>query len=54
MVLRYIFVALSALFLLLAIGRCLRDGSMKHPRTRAWGLVGLIFGAVSAWLFYRG
>ena len=44
---------LAVLFVGLAMARAVRDGSLSHPRTRTWLLVGAIFGAVSAYLFYK-
>jgi hypothetical protein len=31
----------------------LRGGSLSHPQTKTWLIVGAIFAAVSAWLFTR-
>jgi drug/metabolite transporter (DMT)-like permease len=49
----YILGALSVLFLALAAVRLARPGGQRHPQTRTWLIIGLIFGAVSAWLFYQ-
>ena len=49
-----IFTALAALFLTMAAIRFGRGGGISHPQTRTWLLVGAIFGAVSAYLFYQG
>lgn len=51
---KYILAALSVLFLALAITRMARGGGAAHPQSRTWLLIGIIFGAVSAWLFYQG
>ena len=51
---KYILGALSAVFLILAVSRMARGGGAAHPQVRTWLLIGLIFGAVSAWLFYQG
>lgn len=50
---KYILAALSAVFLVLAASRIARGGAASHPQTRTWLLIGVIFAAVSAWLFYR-
>lgn len=51
---KYILAALSIVFLVLAVGRIARSGQAAHPQSRTWLLIGVIFGAVSAWLFYQG
>jgi hypothetical protein len=51
---KYILAALSAVFLILAIGRIARGGKAAHPQSRTWLIIGIIFGVVSAWLFYQG
>ena len=51
---KYILAALSVIFLVLAASRLARGGGASHPQTRTWLLVGIIFGAVSIWLFSRG
>jgi hypothetical protein len=51
---KYILAALSIVFLVLAIARLARGGGAAHPQTRTWLIIGVIFGAVSAWLFYQG
>ena len=45
---KYILAALAILFVLLALAR----GGPARPQARTWLLVAVIFGAVSAWLFY--
>jgi hypothetical protein len=50
---KYILAALSIVFLALAAWRALQSAGRAHPQTRTWLLVGAIFGAVSAWLFYQ-
>jgi len=50
---KYILAALTVVFLVLAAARLARAGDIAHPRTRTWLLIGLIFGAISAWLFYH-
>jgi hypothetical protein len=51
---KYILAVLSTVFLILAIARSARSGSASHPQTRTWLIIGVIFGLVSAWLFYKG
>lgn len=51
---KYILAALSVVFLILAISRMARSGGAAHPQSRTWLIIGIIFGAVSAWLFYQG
>ena len=46
--------ALSILFFILAFTRMARGGGAAHPQSRTWLLIGIIFGVVSAWLFYQG
>lgn len=50
---KYILAAISAIFFFFALLRMAR-GSAVHPQARIWLLVAVIFGAVSAWLFYQG
>jgi hypothetical protein len=54
MLAKYILGALSAVFLILAVIRMAGSGGTAHPPSRTWFLIGVIFGAVSAWSFYRG
>lgn len=49
---KYILAALSVVFLGLAFVRLARNDGRPHPQSRTWMLIGLIFGVVSAWLFY--
>lgn len=51
---KYILAALSVVFLVLAIARMTRGGGASHPQVRIWMIVGVIFGLVSALLFYQG
>jgi hypothetical protein len=51
---KHILAALSIVFLVLAIARMARGGATAHPQTRTWLIIGVIFGVVSAWLFYQG
>jgi hypothetical protein len=50
---KYILAALAALFLVLALTRIGRRGRMAHPQSRTWLIIAIIFGAVSACLFYQ-
>ena len=50
---KYILAALSAVFLVLAFIRMAQSGGKPYPQSRTWLLIGAIFGAVSAWLFYQ-
>jgi hypothetical protein len=50
---KYILGAISAVFLILAISRIAGGSRVTEPKTKTWLTVGLIFGAVSAWLFFR-
>jgi len=50
---KYILAGLSIVFLVLAVSRMASGAGLAHPKTRTWLLVGVIFGAVSAWLFSR-
>ena len=48
---RYILAVLACGFVTAGILSLTRDGGRRHPQTRAWLLIGAIFGAVSAWLW---
>ena len=48
---KYILAGLSLLFLILAVAG--RSGGRPRPQTRTWLIVGVIFGMVSAWLFWQ-
>ena len=47
---KYVLAALSAVFLVMGSVRA----GLSSSQSRTWLLVGVIFGAVSAWLWYRG
>jgi hypothetical protein len=49
---KYILAVLAAGFAIAGSLRLARDGGRAHPQSRTWLLIGAIFGAVSAWLFY--
>lgn len=51
---KYILAVLSAAFLVAAALRVSRDAGKLLPQSRTWLLVGVIFAAVSGWLFTRG
>jgi hypothetical protein len=51
---KYILAALSVVFLALAAIRMTSRSRGAHPQVRTWLLIGVIFGVVSAWLFYQG
>lgn len=51
---KYILAALAVIFLVLAVSRITRGGHAAHPQIKTWLLIAVIFGAVSAWLFYQG
>jgi hypothetical protein len=48
---KYILGTLAIVFLALAIAR---GGGPTNPQRRTWLIIGVIFAAVSAWLFYQG
>ncbi len=54
MLTKYILGALAAVFLTLALVRVASGGIKAHPQARTWLLIGIIFGAVSAFLFLQG
>jgi hypothetical protein len=51
---KYILAVLAVAFLAAALMRWSRGGGISHPQTKTWFLIGVIFAAVSAWLFSRG
>ena len=50
---KHILAILSVVFLIAALVRLARDAGTLHPQSKTWLLISVIFGAVSAWLFYR-
>jgi hypothetical protein len=48
---KYILAGLALAFL--AAGAVRLIGGPAHPQGRTWLLIGVIFGAVSVWLFYQ-
>jgi hypothetical protein len=53
MLTKYILAALATVFMVLAFTRMASREAKGHPQARAWLLIGVIFTAVSAWLFYQ-
>ena len=51
---KYILAVLSAVFIALAIVRTAQTRGAAYPQIRTWLIIGVIFGGVSAWLFYQG
>jgi len=49
--LAYVFGALAAAFIGLAIARAARDAGKLGPQSRTWLIIGMIFAAVSLWLW---
>ena len=49
---KYILAALALAFLAAALVRLSRGGGMRHPQTKTWLTIAVVFAAVSAWLFY--
>ena len=49
---KYILAALALAFLAAALMRLSRGGGMRHPQTKTWLIIAVVFAAVSAWLFY--
>ena len=50
---KYILSTVAVVFLAMTLARAWRDQTTGHPQTLAWGLTGLIFAAVSIWLWLR-
>jgi hypothetical protein len=51
---KYILAALSAVFLVMGAAGALKERGRPRTQHRTWLLVGAIFAAVSAWLFFQG
>ncbi|MEJ8857877.1 hypothetical protein WKW79_25130 [Variovorax robiniae] len=49
---KFLLPALAAVFLIAALWRISREGFKLGPASRTWLLIALIFGAVSAWLWW--
>jgi hypothetical protein len=54
MVARYILPVVSAIFLLAAVIRLVRNSGHIGPASKTWLLVAVIFAVVSAWLWIQG
>ena len=50
---KYILAVLAVVFLAAALRRMGRGGGLSHPQTKTWLLIAVIFGLVSAWLFFQ-
>jgi uncharacterized membrane protein HdeD (DUF308 family) len=50
---KYILAVLAVVFLAAAIRRLGRGGGLSHSQTKTWLLIAVIFGIVSAWLFFQ-
>ena len=50
---RDILATLALLFTVLALPQFVRSGRTGYVQARAWLLVAVIFGAVSAWLYLK-
>jgi hypothetical protein len=46
---KYILAGLGTLFMVMGLLR----GGPTHPQSRTWLIIGVIFGAVSTWLFFQ-
>jgi hypothetical protein len=53
MLAKYILAAVGAVFLLLALGRIVKDGGRVGPASRTWLIIAIVFGAVSLWLQFN-
>jgi hypothetical protein len=51
---KYILAVVAAVFLVAALKRLSRGGGIRHPQTKTWLLISVIFAAVSVWLFSQG
>jgi len=49
--LAYVFGLLAAVFIGLAAARAARDAGTLGPQSRTWLIIGMIFAAVSFWLW---
>lgn len=50
---KYILAGLALAFLIAGATRLLGGAGRPNPQSRTWLLIGIIFGAVSAWLFFQ-
>jgi len=51
---KYVLGVLAAGFLAAVLMRLWRGGGIRHPQTKTWLLIGVIFAGISAWLFSQG
>jgi len=51
---KYILTVVAVAFVAAALMRMLRGDGISHPQTKTWLLIGVIFAAVSVWLFSQG
>jgi hypothetical protein len=51
---KFVLGGFAIVFLSAAMWRLSTGGGVRHPQTRTWLMVGVIFSAVSAWLFLQG
>jgi len=49
----YLFPVISLVFLVLGARRLAREGWKNSIAGRTWLIVGVVFGLVSAWVFYK-
>jgi hypothetical protein len=54
MLTKYILAVVGVVFLVLALGRIVKDHGRLGPASRTWLIVAVVFAAVSAWLFTGG
>jgi hypothetical protein len=50
---KYILAGLALAFLMAGAVRLVGVSGQPNPQGRTWLLIGIIFGVVSAWLFYQ-
>jgi hypothetical protein len=51
---RYIFALVTMIFLGLGTARFIRGKAQYRTQGQIWLMMGVIFGAVSTWLYYQG
>ena len=50
---KYILALVAVAFLAAALIRLSAGGAISHPQTKTWLLIAVIFGVISAWLWWR-
>ena len=50
---KYILALLAVVFLALALMRVSGGSGISHPQRKTWLLIAVIFGVISAWLWWR-